>query len=234
MNALIDDEIDRAADLFREAITAQVEAAARAVRTGDSVADALDRGGVAEAYTEAYTAMYLLAASEVYNAIDNAQKDYDPEQYEAWERAVAEHISVEGGSQITLIDNHTKQWVMDTVAAITREAVDEGLGTDEIAARLISKWDELDEMRALRIAQTEMNSAANTGSMRAAIDSGMTHKMWITAGDHRVRSSHRDVEKGPIPIEQAFNNGLMRPSDPASNNAGEVINCRCQLGYSRL
>jgi len=232
MNAMIDEEVDRSADIFETAITAQVEAAASAVRSGGNVADAIEGKPIKEAYKEAYSVAALRFAGEVFNAIDRDQKDYTEEQYATWEAAIDAHIEAQGGSQITLIDGYTKEWVEATVRTITAEAVEEGLGTDEIAKRLIGRWSELSRNRALRIAQTEMNSAANFGSMQAAITKGMTHKVWITAGDGRVRDQHKDVEKTPIPIEQAFNNGLMYPSQPGGR-AAEVINCRCQLAYTR-
>ena len=233
MNALIAEEVERSADLFEDAITAQVDAAARAVRSGSDTSDAIDEVPIDEAYKEAYRVAALRFAGEVFNAIDRDQKDYTEEDFATWEAAIDSHIALEGGSQIKLIDGYTKEWVRSAVAYITREAVAEGLGTDEIAKRLRERWSELSRNRAMRIAQTEMNSAANFGSMQSAITKGMTHKIWITAGDGRVREAHRGVETTPIPIEQAFNNGLMYPSQPGGN-AAEVINCRCQLAYTRL
>ena len=86
-----------------------------------------------------------------------------------------------------------------------------------------------------------MNAAANYGAMEAATAAGMTKKFWITAGDQRVRpdprkkpragdANHRRLNGEERPIGEPFSNGLMRPSE-AGGPAGEVINCRCQMGF---
>lgn len=230
MQRLIDGEVERAVPLFETAISKQVEAAARAVRNGTNVAEAVEGESVKEAYRQAWGPAALLFAGRVYNAIDRARKDFGEEQYSVWERAVTEHLALEGGNQIVLIDNYTKEWVRGTVQAILSNPEFTEAGTDAIAKELIGRWEELSRNRALRIAQTEMNAAANWGSLQAATAAGMTRKYWITAGDRRVRDSHGPLNGETVPIDQPFSNGLMHPSQPGGP-AGEVINCRCQVGY---
>ena len=55
-------------------------------------------------------------------------------------------------------------------------------------------------------------------------------KIWITAGDNRVRDSHAMLDGKEIPLDETFNNGCKRPRDPNGAPA-EICNCRCSLKY---
>ena len=54
-------------------------------------------------------------------------------------------------------------------------------------------------------------------------------KIWVTAGDDRVRPDHADAEGQSVPVDQPFDVGgeaLMFPGDPNGSDA-EILNCRC-------
>lgn len=55
-------------------------------------------------------------------------------------------------------------------------------------------------------------------------------KIWITAGDNRVRHSHAMLDGEEIPLDETFDNGCKRPRDPNGAPA-EICNCRCSLEY---
>ena len=55
-------------------------------------------------------------------------------------------------------------------------------------------------------------------------------KIWITAGDNRVRDSHAMLDGKEIPLDRTFDNGCKRPRDPNGAPA-EICNCRCSLKY---
>ena len=55
-------------------------------------------------------------------------------------------------------------------------------------------------------------------------------KIWITAGDNRVRHSHAMLDGEEIPLDETFDNGCKRPRDPNGAPA-EICNCRCSLKY---
>ena len=55
-------------------------------------------------------------------------------------------------------------------------------------------------------------------------------KIWITAGDNRVRHSHAMLDGKEIPLDRTFDNGCKRPRDPNGVPA-EICNCRCSLKY---
>lgn len=55
-------------------------------------------------------------------------------------------------------------------------------------------------------------------------------KIWITAGDNRVRHSHAMLDGREIALDGTFDNGCKRPRDP-DGVASEICNCRCSLKY---
>lgn len=85
--------------------------------------------------------------------------------------------------------------------------------------------------RAMRIARTEVHSAAgfgqHAGVLAATRDLQVeTIKTWLSSRDDRVRDLHAAIDGQSAPINEPFSNGLMYPGDP--NGPGyEVINCRC-------
>lgn len=90
--------------------------------------------------------------------------------------------------------------------------------------------------RALYNAENSANDVLNYTEYIEALRSGKTHKKWITEPDNRVRKTHREVTKKPIPISELFNVGfaLMRfPKDYELAEAfpEELVNCRCSIEY---
>ncbi len=91
--------------------------------------------------------------------------------------------------------------------------------------------------RAEAIARTEINRVLSTAqeirNKQVAEIAPETKKFWLTAGDDRVRDSHkivgRETREKPIPINEDFNVGGSPASGPHDPRlpAREVINCRC-------
>ena len=237
MNRMIDEEIDKAAPVIERAITKQIEAAIDALDTNDA-SSAIDANSFREAYDEFYRAAALRAAGAVYNAIVRDQKDFTEEQFLSWEASVNTYLAEVGGAEIDIINKSTKRWVRGVVTKAAQEAAEQGLGSRETAAlirdRVATRWGNISEARALRIAQTEVNAAANWGAKAGATEAGMTRKFWISATDARVRPEHIALNGAePIGIDELFNVGgslMDRPSDP-NGSPGQVINCRCQMGF---
>lgn len=77
--------------------------------------------------------------------------------------------------------------------------------------------------RARKIIETETHGAFQAVSVEKAAASGRQKKTWHTAGDDRVRPSHRALSGVTVAIDAVFWNGLSYPSDPF---------CRCWLSFS--
>lgn len=78
--------------------------------------------------------------------------------------------------------------------------------------------------RAKIIVRTERGRAVRSSSQTIAIGSGAKEKTWVTAGDKRVRPSHRKLNSTTWSIEEDIPGEGQYP--------GQIsINCRCHLQY---
>lgn len=114
------------------------------------------------------------------------------------------------------------------------ESYDQGLGIDEAAERLRSKFQSMEDHELVRIARTEINSAQNMGAYLKNEEFGVEYHMWITAEDDRVRdgstsnADHVSMHGQIVRVGDVFSNGLTHPGD-RSGPIEEWINCRCVL-----
>ena len=79
---------------------------------------------------------------------------------------------------------------------------------------------------------TDAASKGSLDSMWMAEESGYEGitKIWLTAGDNRVRPTHQDLDGYEIALDKDFPNGLDRPRDPNGPDS-EIYRCRCDLDY---
>ncbi len=132
----------------------------------------------------------------------------------------------------------TTDQVMDAVDA----GIAEGKTLKDIAKDIAEKFRDVPsiETRASTIARTEALTAVSLGQAAVMEDAakvmdGKLVKMWVNAGDTRVRGNpagpaskadHWSLQGELVAWDQKFSNGLAFPRDPAGE-AAEVINCRC-------
>lgn len=127
------------------------------------------------------------------------------------------------------------------VLAVVQNGVASGWSIDRIADELLKNSDlaNLSEMRAIRIARTEVIGSSNAGSLFGAQQMNLgdrVKKKWLVALDGRERTSHRNAHfmyADGIPLLDNFTVGdahLSYPGDP-NGTAKEVVNCRCAIGY---
>jgi hypothetical protein len=126
----------------------------------------------------------------------------------------------------------------DILNRVLINAQRDGLGFDDIVKQLEST--ELSKKRARLIARTETVTAANSGAVLAANESGiLLKKIWIATQDARTRHDHRQVNKEPIEMEAAFKVGAYQMSQPGVRKQPnglavppkEVCNCRCTVAF---
>lgn len=136
-------------------------------------------------------------------------------------------------SKITNVTNTTKK----TITRIIQKATGEGLSRKEIASSIRKKGGILNPIRSRMIAATETHTAA----VKAVDETVSTTRIdfereWISTMDERTRFDHTkagggDGQTQPMGSEFTIGGeGLMFPGDP-SGSAGNIINCRCVLGY---
>lgn len=129
-----------------------------------------------------------------------------------------------------------------TTAAIARlvdRAHREGRDTAWIARNLKGQYS-FSKSRAMLIAKTEINSAANASvhySTSRFMDTKSLWKKWLATFDARVRNSHRAANGQKVDFDKPFKVGtarLMFPCDTKGNPpAKEVVGCRCTMTYER-
>lgn len=128
------------------------------------------------------------------------------------------------------------------MAAIIAQGVEEGIGTNKIAARLRELI--ANPARAKLITRTETGRAMNTGAMLAAASSDVVvAKVWDSAQNKRTRRIPRDqtdhlrMDGITVPYNQPFFvpgvrgfEAMMYPCDP-QGSAMNVCNCRCAVSF---
>lgn len=156
------------------------------------------------------------------------------------------------------ISRYVRNWSLnaakDISATTTKQmrglilgGLDEGLGIAAIAKNINSVIPSISALRANTIARTETHTAANIGAATAAEATGLTLlKEWLASDDDRSRGAnerttwnHRAMDGTTVGMFQKFvvsndetgeTEELEYPGDP-SGSAGNIINCRCMVGY---
>jgi SPP1 gp7 family putative phage head morphogenesis protein len=134
------------------------------------------------------------------------------------------------------VTDYTRERLTDDIVESIQEAVKEGLSRGEtlkaISERIDATYQLANDTRSTRIAQTEIVSASNAGSMEALKQLGVEEKEWISSRDSRVRETHESLDGDVVPRDQKFVSSsgaaLAFPGDPDAPPE-EVINCRCTI-----
>ena len=129
------------------------------------------------------------------------------------------------------------------VLKLIQRAQDEGWGVDKLVSYIRKETAELSRYRARMIVRTESGRAANLGKWIAAREfTYLTDKVWVSAGDRRVRpqpdfrpdsANHIELNGMKAGLDETFINGLLFPGDP-NGPANEVINCRCTIIFKTV
>lgn len=178
-----------------------------------------------------------------------------------WARYTDKDIKRKIGKKNTAIDNYNSfmreylnRYLLDRsvkpieetqrkiMADIIAQGVEEGIGTNKIAARLRELTD--NPARAKLITRTETGRAMNTGAMLAAANSDVVvAKVWDSANNNRTRriprnqTDHLRMDGISVPFNEPFFvpgmkgfEAMMYPCDP-SGSAMNVCNCRCAVSF---
>jgi hypothetical protein len=157
------------------------------------------------------------------------------EAEDAFDLYEQEYLQAFGAEQVRQVSDTTKQQIL---AQIERGR-EEGLGVDEIGRKIRDNAPSLAAVRANVIARTETHSAGNFAATKQAKDSGVAkRKEWIAANDSRTRDAddafnHERADGQTVGMDEPFVVGgesLEYPGD-SRGSAGNVINCRCAVGY---
>jgi phage portal protein BeeE len=122
----------------------------------------------------------------------------------------------------------------NAILGIIQQGVKDQATIDQISSAIAFYFREITPARSLTIARTEvltaisLGKAAATENMIEAFKGEEIFKVWLSAGDARVRDSHVQLDGDIKLVEDPFDNGLQFPRDP-SGPPEETINCRCDF-----
>lgn len=203
-----------------EAIVAGVDFAGWSALVGDIegiLADII-RDGTVHALVQ--VGIGTQASKEVANVVSPYAVEYGRQR-------AAEMVGMRVDALGALVPNPRAHWrvtegTREYIRATVREAIEEGLSNDSIAARLRESYG-FSTARATLIARTETLRASNEGALQGYKASGVVNaKEWLTAEDDKVTPDcMANQGAGAIPLDAAFPSGEHAPPDHP--------NCRCTI-----
>ena len=225
---------------MRTALMAMYRGAADAYRSGsitDSAImaerDRIDRT-LRGIWETAYTSISDRVAGQIADAIGKSFAPERKQMSEVRRRALELFIQQWAARKVTQVTSTT----MTEIGQIIKRGIEDGLSVDELAGQIMQTGKIYAAYRAPLIARTETHSAAQYGSLKAAEESEVVEmKEWISVEDSRTRGMDNEdydhVNVASVPVKEPFlvsGEELMYPGDPAGS-PGNVINCRCAMGY---
>lgn len=169
------------------------------------------------------------------------RKDLDPD--DIFDQAISSYVRSWALNAAKDISSTTAKQMRNLIL----DGLDDGLGVAAIARNIRGVIPSISALRANTIARTETHTAANIGAATAAEATGLSLlKEWLASDDDRSRGNeerttwnHRAVDGTTVGMFQRFvvtndetgeTEELEYPGDP-SGSAGNIINCRCMVGY---
>ena len=115
------------------------------------------------------------------------------------------------------------------VTAAVKKANEAGWSVAELSDALEHTVGEFnDQVRAHRVARTEMASAQNEGHLQMYGQAELPGKQWLTSVDGRERETHAEAHLQIRRLEADFDVGGYKLRAPAQGGpAKEIVNCRC-------
>jgi hypothetical protein len=163
---------------------------------------------------------------------------------QTWLMWIKEFVMTELLAKVTAIDETTRT----TLRSIVSEGASSGIQFEEMSEKVRQATSgAIGRRRARMIARTEVGEAINTAKTKSAEDwesetDAKLGKLWIHRGAKDPRDWHVALDNGiSIPKEETWtvtnpNTGetdnMKHPHDPSAS-AGNVINCGCQVIYTR-
>lgn len=247
--------LDRLASQFRGRVAAEIEAAMQAMADHWEQTLAIDypRG-----FEARMTALYLQMADAATRAFASRILDQGKSAGLITERKFIDFGQLMTRLAVSFIGMEAVRRRIVAVLETTRRHIygavqrgyEEGKPPREIAKDIREAAPSIARVRANVIARTETHAAANFGSNEAAKATGLPlRREWLAAHDKRTRTvdpligdpdefGHRQADGQIVGPDQPFlipkrgggTEPLMYPGDP-KGSPGNVISCRCTLGY---
>lgn len=138
-------------------------------------------------------------------------------------------IELNTATKVVKVNSTTKKWIARKI----RKGTEEGKSSGKIAKELRASG-QINKMRSLRIARTEVHAVSNFATQEAVKSTRLEMlKEWVAFIDDRTRTNHIVMNGKRVPMNQKFKVGgelMDYPGDPAGG-AKNCVNCRCVLLY---
>ena len=212
--------------------------------TIDETAKEFERTGserVVDAIKEPYLKplikqLYLSVAAEIGTLQLSSFGQKASIEKQSWYKKVIAYIDSEVGEKVTTISETFKDDFLRTIKFETTAAQAESLGINVIAKNVNAKMTELLGWQALRIAQTEVLSAASVAQNESVKSVGVPYqKTWVAAminTRHSHKAMHGTIAKNDGMFVLPDGSKMEYPRDSRFGApAGEIINCQCFVIY---
>ena len=155
---------------------------------------------------------------------------------QSWYKKVVAYIDSEVGEKVTTITETFRDDFLRTIKFETTAAQAESLGINAIAKNVNAKMTELLGWQSLRIAQTEVLSAASVAQNESVKSVGVPYqKTWVAAminTRHSHKAMHGTIAKNDGMFILPDGSKMEYPRDARFGApAGEIINCQCFVIY---
>lgn len=207
-------------------------------RQWPQLADSIPERPIEIALEKVYTSVAPLATMNYQRMMNKKADDEEQLMTAVFHREMANIMKTTTGKKIKTITGTSIERIRKVIVDTINLGETEGYGIPEITKNIYKAVGESlrgnGYARAKAIAQTEIISASNQASERAANATGYDYvKFWSTSGLPGIRISHIEAEqysdeKDGLKPDEPFQNGLQYPGDP-SGPPEEVINCRCTI-----
>ena len=164
-----------------------------------------------------------IIGTAISSGISAFQKEYKAPKKPSAQDLMNDYIKTEGGKFITNMGRTDQNKLVGFIWS--------NAGQDErVLAKMIQNQPYLRQVldqgkhRTETIVRTEKFRATEFGTFRSAQNNKFSTKTRITAGDKRVRPSHRALNQITVGIDDPFPNGEYYPGENS-------INCRCRVRY---
>lgn len=180
--------------------------------------------------------LYLSVAAEIGTLQLSSFGQKASIEKQSWYKKVVAYIDAEVGEKVKTISETFKDDFLRTIKFETTAAQAESLGINVIAKNVNAKMTELLGWQSLRIAQTEVLSAASVAQNESVKSVGVPYqKTWVAAminTRHSHKAMHGTIAKNDGMFVLPDGSKMEYPRDARFGApAGEIINCQCFVIY---
>ena len=180
--------------------------------------------------------LYLSVAAEIGTLQLSSFGQKASIEKQSWYKKVIAYIDAEVGEKVTTISDTFKDDFLRTIKLETVAAQAESLGINVISKNINAKMTELLGWQSLRIAQTEVLSAASVAQNESVKSVGVPYqKTWVAAminTRHSHKAMHGTIAKNDGMFVLPDGSKMEYPRDSRFGApAGEIINCQCFVIY---